>query len=174
MTALYYASREHDNARRQTGQQKGLAASKTWLKGYMFSEINKQLSNLTAVLENEIPPLNYYIRRGTEGAGVDNLRSAISTFNLGDVLSNYDGEPTVNNSQLYVALRVTEEYVAERTAIPKAIQALRRDIKEATKDEEPKYKLEPTLLRRGLTFLKEKVESTLTQDERIRAERALG
>ncbi len=178
-TALYYASREHDNPRRQTGQQKGIAASEAGLKGYMFSEIGKQLSNITSVLAKEIPPKNYYtpnnhyIWSGSEGAGVDNLLAAISTFNLGDVLSDYDGEPTVNNSQLYVALRVTEEYIAERTATPQAIQALRREVREATRREEPKFKLEPTLLRRGIILLREKVESTLTSQEREQAERSL-
>ncbi len=173
MTALYYAHREHDNARRQVGQQNDLAATKMWFKRYVFSAILKQLSNLGSVLEQEIPPINYHIRRGTEGAGVDNLRGAISTFNLGGVLSDYDGEPTVNNSQLYVALRVTEEYVAERTATPQAIRALRRDVKEATKDEEPKYKLEPDLLRQGVIYLREKVEGTLTLKEKEKANKAL-
>jgi len=173
MTALYYACRERKDAMKQSGRQKGLAAREMWLKGYVLSEMGKQLGILGSVLEQEIPPINYYIRRGTEGAGVDNLDGAISTFNLGNVLSDYNGEPTVNSSQLYVALRVTEEYVAERTATPEAIRALRRDAREATRDEEPKYKLEPELLRQGVVFLREKVESTLTQDERIRAERAL-
>jgi len=173
MTALYYASRERENALRQARQQKGLATTEVWFKGYGFDKIAKQLSNLSSVLEQEVPPINYYIRRGSEGAGVDNLSGAISTFNLGDVLSDYDNEPTVNNSQLYVALRVTEEYVTERVASSKAIDTLRRDIRGATINEDPKYKFDPTLLRRGIILLRETVESILTSEERELAERAL-
>src|SRR5437868_9768754 len=64
MSALYFAARERDNARRQAGQQNGLVARETWLQGYMFSEIDKQLSNITSVLRKEIPPKNYCIPRG--------------------------------------------------------------------------------------------------------------
>jgi hypothetical protein len=156
MTVLYYASREHDNARSQVVQRKGLAASEVWFKGYVFSEIQKQLANLGSVLEQEVPPPNYYIRRGTGDAGIDNLDGAVSDFN---------NQPIIDNSQLYVALRVTEEYVTERTATPQAIQTLRRDVREATRHEEPKYNFEADLLRQGVIFLREKVESTLTQNE---------
>ena len=60
---------------------------------------------------------------------------------------------------------MTEEYVADCTATPQAIQALRRNIRVATKGEEPKYKLEPVLLRQGVVFLREKVESKLATEE---------
>jgi len=164
MTALYYAGREREHTFRQTGQQKGLAATDLWFKGYVFDKIAKQLSNLGSVLEQEVPPINYYIRRGTEGARVDNLDGAIS---------DYNNQPTINNSQLYVALRVTEEYVTERVASSKAIDALRRDIRVATINEDPKYKFDPTLLRRGIILLRETVESILTLEEQEQALRAL-
>jgi hypothetical protein len=169
MAALYYAGRERENAAKQASQQKGLAATETWFKGYAFDEIAKQLSNLNSVLKQE----TYYGRHGSQGAGLDNLRDAISLYNRGDALPQYSDQLAIGNSQLYVALQVTEAYVVGRVATSEEIDALRRDIRVATKQDDPKYKFDPTLLRRGIVLLREKVESRLTPHERELAERAL-
>jgi hypothetical protein len=58
----------------------------------------------------------------------------------------YNNQPKINNSQLYVALRVTENYVTEHTATVRGIRGLRR---EASNGFTPRHKSPCVLLREG-------------------------
>lgn len=166
---LYHVGREAQHAYRQARQEEGLQSSELWFQGFIFEEIGKQMGNLCSVLEHEVPPHEYYVKSTPHGSVI----AQKGVRNLGEAISEYNKEPIKDNSVLYVSLHVTEDYVRKRTATPEAITALKKDVRQATKHETPKFKFEPYLLYKGIIFLREKVANGLTPEEREQAQRAL-
>jgi len=138
------------------GNKKNPSAKRQLLL-YTVSDIVDQLGCLNKFLANESPGFS------EEGSRIIHSWTAAQTF--------VDQE-IVSNTNLYVALRVVEDYVREQTATPEARETFRRDIRKANIGTRPSTTVQPGLLYYGVAFLREQVEKTLTLQEKKEAKLA--